>query len=70
MHYVLRTSENQQIANAELPDNFAAERWAKTWVQQNGTLEEYRLEREDGNFAHRLFKTRAGQWYLTPQPAS
>jgi hypothetical protein len=68
VNYILRIEQSEQpLAKAKLSDNFAAERWAKDWVRQHAREERYVLERDDGGFAEILFKTNAGQWYLTPR---
>lgn len=71
MNYKLRASEgsSKDVASADLADGFAAETWAREWVKANATESAYRLEGSDGNFVRLLFKTDAGQWYLTPEPA-
>lgn len=53
---------------ADLEDNLAAEAWAKNWVRQNAKTDRYRLRRADGGAAMSVFRTQAGQWYLTPAP--
>lgn len=67
MKYNLRAeSSPQNLASAELADNFAAENWAKDWVKAHAELDVYILQSGDGRFAMRVFRTKAGQWYLTP----
>lgn len=69
MKYTLRpeASHDKTAASAELSDGFAAERWAKSWVNENARSDAYTLESDDGRFAMRVFRTKAGQWYLTPR---
>lgn len=68
MNYVLRADDSsQRFAEATLPDNFAAERWARDWVRENAKQDRYVLERDGGGFAQTVFKTVGGQWYLTPR---
>ena len=53
---------------ADLEDNFAAEAWARSWVRENAKTDRYSLRRADGGAAMSVFRTQAGQWYLTPAP--
>lgn len=66
MKYQLRAAEGAkaQAASAELPDRFAAEMWARDWVlaHPDGAAS-YVLE--GGDLTWTLFRTHAGQWYLT-----
>lgn len=68
MHYELRTTEGSRdvVATADLPDQFAAENWAKDWVRGNDAQGEYLLQGKGGDFRRSLFKTQSGHWYLTP----
>ncbi len=68
MHYQLRAAEGsrEKVADADLPDHFTAENWARDWVRANATQGSYVLQGADGGFARSLFKTHSGQWYLTP----
>ena len=68
MNYQLRALEGstEDVASADLPDHFAAETWAREWVKNNGVQGSYLLQSSDGHFARRVFRTNAGQWYLTP----
>ncbi len=61
---------NGNAVAAELEDDFAAESWAKGWVRQNGKSDRYTLRRADGGLALAIFRTNAGQWYLTPTAAT
>lgn len=68
MRYQLRPSRgsSEAVAEAELPDHFAAETWARDWVLANATDDSYRLQSADGGFSRIVFKTNHGHWYLTP----
>jgi hypothetical protein len=68
MNYQLRASDGsgETVENADLADQFAAERWALEWVRANGAQDSYLLKSADGRFAQTLFRTKSGQWYLTP----
>jgi hypothetical protein len=69
MQYALKpatATSAEPAMSAELADNFAAESWAKTWAKSNAQSDAYTLERVGGGFKARLFRTIAGQWYLTP----
>ena len=56
-------------AVTDLEDNFAAETWAKGWVRDNAKTDRYTLRRTDGALTLSIFRTQAGQWYMTPAPA-
>lgn len=58
------------VLSGEFDDNLSAENWAKGWARTNATGDHYSLEREDGGFAMSIFRTQAGQWYVTPKPAA
>lgn len=68
MKYELRVSGGSKeiVATAEQADHFAAEAWARDWVKSKAAQDSYRLEAVEGDFCRLLFKTEAGQWYLTP----
>jgi hypothetical protein len=57
----------QEVAAADLTDNFAGEIWAKQWVCENAKTDRYTLRRSDGSLTLSILRTGAGQWYLTPQ---
>lgn len=56
-----------EVRSADLADNFVAETWAKDWVRANATSDFYTLERADGGLSMAVYRTTAGQWYLTPK---
>lgn len=71
MKYHLHEEGNgvHPLATQDLADDFAAERWAKDWAaSRDGATDAFRLAREDNRFAMRVFRTKAGQWYMTPVP--
>lgn len=57
------------VISGDFEDSFAAERWAKEWVQSNAKGDTYTLESDGGGPAMTVFRTQAGQWYLTPKLA-
>ena len=71
MNYQLRPSEgsSENVANADLPDNFAAQAWALEWVRHNAAHSSYMLESTDGGFSMAVFRTNYGQWYVMPVAA-
>jgi len=52
------------LAEADHDDDFAAETWARAWARSHELSEDYRIEREDGNYGALLFCTHAGQQYI------
>lgn len=68
VNYQLRPSEGSspEVANADLPDNFAAHNWALEWVRRNAVYSSYLLERTDGGFSMFVLRTNHGQWYAMP----
>jgi hypothetical protein len=54
----------------EFSDKFSAESGAKNWVKAHGAADRYTLESEDGSLAMSVFRTQAGQWYMTPKAAA
>jgi hypothetical protein len=58
---------NSHLVNGgeSFDDWFSAEEWAKNWVRNNAKKDAYTLQC-DGKAAMSLFKTDAGQWYITP----
>lgn len=68
--YEANTKAGGERLTGEFEDNFSAESWAKGWVGANAKGDNYTLEREDGGLAMSVFRTQAGQWYLTPKPTA
>lgn len=64
--YEGNSRSGQPLLTAELNDNFAAENWAKDWLKANAKGDTFCLERDDGAWSMIVFRTQAGQWYLTP----
>lgn len=56
----------QPILSQDLPDKFAAERWAVTWARDHAKDDTYLLQGDGGAFKAKLFRTGGGQWYVTP----
>jgi hypothetical protein len=70
MKYELYEGDTKRDAVvADLEDNFAAETRAKRWVRENAKGDRYTLRRADGALTLSIFRTQAGQWYLTPARA-
>lgn len=66
MDYRLYDKNNpaEAVAHADCGDDFQAEKWARKWAADNGSSDDYRIEREGGGFSARLFKTVGEQWYI------
>ncbi len=65
MNYQLyeKNGAAQALAQAAFDDDFAAEKWARSWAQEQGKTDDYLIKR-DGTPAAHLFRTVAGQWYI------
>ena len=55
------------VTQAAFDDDFAAENWARKWVQDEGTGDDFLIKRADGGMSAQLFRTNAGQWYIMRQ---
>ena len=62
-----KNDSSQAVATAQFADDFQAETWARKWAAENGKSDDYRIEREEGGFSARLFKTAGAQWYIMRQ---
>lgn len=62
--YAGTAKASSALATAEFPDDFAAEKWARNWASSNGHGDDFFIDRQDGNYSARLFRTIAGQWYI------
>lgn len=69
MHYKLyrEPAKTPAVAEAERDDDYAAEDWAKAWARDHDIGQDYRLERDSGDYRALLFCTKAGQQYIMRQ---
>lgn len=68
MKYQLRANggSREPVAEADLPDHFSAEQWAREWVKSAAGDDSYILQSAEGDFGRLVAKTKFGQCYFTP----
>ena len=62
--YAGAAKASSELATAAFQDDFDAEKWARNWASSNEHGDDFFIDRQDGKYSARLFRTVAGQWYI------
>jgi hypothetical protein len=62
-----KSNADEVVTQAAFDDDFAAEKWARQWAQEQASEDDYLIKRADGGLNAQLFRSVAGQWYIMRQ---